>query len=313
VLRHARGAAPEFNLRMTMVDVATHPVYPLLVQFAADVLRRTNGAVAIKTYGAEQLGSQQNALTSMQTGIIDLVAHTSGFIETIYPTVAVLDLPYLFRNEAEAEEVLDGPIGRQLFDLLPSKGIVGLCWGTWGWRPVTHSARAVPEPGDIAGTKIRIQPGAIYAATYKALDATPTAIDVAEIYLSLSQHAVNAVDLPLISVIANKFYEVAKHVTLTNFVYNAGAVMASKRTMDRLPKQYQTALEEAALALAPVWRKTIAKTTDDAITYMKTQGCTVTAADQPAYAKALQPVYAQFRPVVGAELLDAILKQTGAA
>ena len=120
-----------------------------------------------------------------------------------------------------------GPTGQQLFDLFPAKGIYGLCWGHWGWRPVTHAAHAVAEPKDIAGSKVRIQPGAIYAATYKTLDAAPTVIDVSEVYLALSQHAVDAVEVPLISLIASKFYEVAKHITLTNFVYNAGAIMAS--------------------------------------------------------------------------------------
>ena len=312
VARHALGA-PQFHLKMTMADVTTNPIYALLVGFADDVRHRTNGAVDIKVYGAGQLGSQVNALTAMQTGIIDLVCHTTGFIETIYPTVAVLDLPYLFRDSGEAEKVLDGPVGKQLFDLFPAKGIVGLCWGHWGWRPVTHSARPVPEPKDIAGTKIRIQPGAIYASTYKTLNASPIVIDVSEVYLALSQHAVDAVEVPLISLIAGKFYEVAKHVTLTNFVYNAGAVMASQRTMNKLPKNYQEDLRAAALALTPTWRTTIAKKTDEAVTFVKAHGCTVTQPDQAAYAKALQPVYTQYRPIVGPKLLDSILKQTGRA
>ncbi len=313
VARHALGAGPAFKLKLTMADVSTHPLYGLLNQFAGDVLKRTDGAVSIKVYGAGQLGSQVNALTGMQTGIIDFVCHTTGFIETIYPKVAVLDLPYIFKTNAEAEKVLDGPVGQQLFALFPAKGIYGLCWGHWGWRPVTHTARAVPEPKDIAGTKIRIQPGAIYAATYKTLNATPIAIDVSELYLALSQHAVDALEVPLISLIASKFYEVAKHVSLTNFVYNAGAVMASKRTMDRLPEPHQKAIREAALALSPVWRKMITDKTQEATAFVKTQGCTVTDVNQAAYAEALRPVYAQYRPVVGADLVDAIVKQTQAA
>jgi tripartite ATP-independent transporter DctP family solute receptor len=313
VARHARGDAPVHHLKMTMADVSSHPIYGMLNDFSADVLKRTDGAVDIKVYGAGQLGSQGNALTGMQTGTLDLVCHTTGFIETIYPTVAVLDLPYLFKTSEEAEKVLDGPVGKQLFDLFPAKGIVGLCWGHWGWRPVTHAAHAVAEPKDIAGSKVRIQPGAIYAATYKTLDASPTVIDVSEVYLALSQHAVDAVEVPLISLIASKLYEVAKHITLTNFVYNAGAIMASKRTMDKLEPQFQTAIREAAVAAAPPWRKMMAQKTIEATEFLKTQGCTVTEADKPAYATALKPVYEQFRPIVGADLVDSIMKQTGSA
>jgi tripartite ATP-independent transporter DctP family solute receptor len=282
VARHARGDAPAHHLKMTMADVSSHPIYGMLNDFSADVLKRTAGAVEIKVYGAGQLGSQGNALTGMQTGTLDLVCHTTGFIETIYPTVAALDLPYLFKTSQEAEKVLDGPVGQQLFDLFPAKGIYGLCWGHWGWRPVTHAAHAVAEPKDIAGSKVRIQPGAIYAATYKTLDAAPTVIDVSEVYLALSQHAVDAVEVPLISLIASKFYEVAKHITLTNFVYNAGAIMASKRSMDKLPPQYQAAIRDAAVAAAPPWRTMMAQKTIEATEFLKTQGCSVTEADKAA-------------------------------
>jgi tripartite ATP-independent transporter DctP family solute receptor len=313
VARHARGDAPAHHLKMTMADVSSHPIYGMLNQLSADVLKRTNGAVEIKVYGAGQLGSQGNALTGMQTGTIDLVCHTTGFIETVYPTVAVLDLPYIFKTSQEAEKVLDGPVGRQLFEQFPAKGIYGLCWGHWGWRPVTHALRPVPAPKDIAGSKVRIQPGAIYAATYKTLDAAPTVIDVSEIYLALSQHAVDAVEVPLISLIASKLYEVAKHVSLTNFVYNAGAIMMSKRTMDKLPPQYQAAIRDAAQAVSQPWRTMMAQKTDEAIAFVKTQGCTVTEVDKAAYAAALKPVYDQFRPIVGAELVESIMKQTGGA
>jgi tripartite ATP-independent transporter DctP family solute receptor len=313
VARHARGDAPAHHLKMTMADVSTHPIYGMLTQFAADVLKRTDGAVDIKVYGAGQLGSQGNALTAMQTGTIDLVCHTTGFIETIYPTVAALDLPYIFKTSAEAEKVLDGPVGRQLFDQFPAKGIYGLCWGHWGWRPVTHVARPVPEPKDIAGSKVRIQPGAIFAATYKTLDAEPAVIDVSEVYLALSQHAVDAVEVPLISLIASKLYEVAKHVSLTNFVYNAGAIMASKRSLDKLSPPYQAAIREAAQAASAPWRTMMAQKTEEATAFVKTQGCSVTEVDKAAYAAALQPVYEQFRPVVGAELVDSIMKQAGGA
>jgi TRAP-type transport system periplasmic protein len=312
VLRHAIGA-PEVHLKMVMPDVVTSPVYPVLLGFAEDVLHRTNGAVKIKVYGGGQLGSEQNALTSMQTGIVDLVCHTSGFIETIYQTVAVLDLPYIFKTDAEAEKVLDGPVGQQLLDLFPAKGIIGLCWGCWGWRLVTSTKPPVPEPKDIQGLKIRIQPGAIYADTYKTLGAVPTVIDATEVYLALSEHAVDATEVPLISVIANKFYEIAKHVTETNFNYNPGVVMASKHTMERLDKNYQTAIRQAAVALSPVWRKQMAKASDEAVDVMKSKGCTFTPADEAAYTEALRPVYARYRPIVGADLLESIQKQTGRA
>jgi tripartite ATP-independent transporter DctP family solute receptor len=301
------------TMKMTLADTVASPVFPICQRFAANVKARTNGAADIQVYGAGQLGSQTNALTSLQTGIIDFVAHTTGYIETIFPQVSVLDLPFIFRDAPTAERVLDGPIGDELFKRFPDKGIYGLCWGHWGWRPVTTAAaHPVTHPSDMNGIKIRIQPGAIYAETYRAVGAIPVAIDISEAYLAMSQGAVQAVELPLISMVANKFQEVVKTTTNTNFVYNAGALMVSKRKFDSLPADQQKAIREAAHDMSLDWRKSVAEATLQAGVVMKAAGVTQADADIPAYVEATRPIYDKFRPVIGPELVDAVLKQTGA-
>jgi tripartite ATP-independent transporter DctP family solute receptor len=300
-------------MKMTLADTVASPVFAISQRFAANVKQRTNGALDIQVYGAGQLGSQTNALTSLQTGIIDFVAHTTGYIETIFPQVSVLDLPFVFRDAATAERVLDGPVGEQLFQQFPTRGIYGLCWGHWGWRPVsTAAAHPVTHPAEMKDIKIRIQPGAIYAETYRAVGAVPVAIDISEAYLAMSQGAVGAVELPFISMVANKFQEVVKVTTETNFVYNAGALMVGKRRFDGLPAEQQSAIREAAHDMSLDWRKSVAAATVQAQGVMQAAGATVAEADIPAYVEATRPIYDKFRPIIGAELVDAVLKQTGA-
>jgi tripartite ATP-independent transporter DctP family solute receptor len=300
-------------MKMTLADTVASPVFAICQRFAANVKQRTNGAIDIAVYGAGQLGSQTNALTSLQTGIIDFVAHTSGFIETIFPRVSVLDLPFIFRDAATAERVLDGPVGDQLLAQFPERGMYGLCWGHWGWRPVsTAVAHPVPNPADLNGVKIRLQPGAIYAETYRLLGAIPVSIDISEAYLAMSQGAVQAVELPFISMVANKFQEVVKTTTNTNFVYNPGALLVGKRRFDALPTDQQAAIRAAAHDMSIDWRKSVAEATDQAAGVLKGAGVSFAEADIPAYIKATRPIYDKFRPIIGADLVDQVLKQTGA-
>lgn len=311
IIGTARAATRQ--MKMTLADTVASPVFPICQRFADNVKKRTNGAIDIHVYGAGQLGSQTNALTSLQTGIIDFVAHTTGYIDTIIPQASVLDLPFVFRDSATAERVLDGSIGRELFDHFPERGIYGLCWGHWGWRPVsTAAATPMTHPDDMKGLKIRVQPGAIYAETYRIVGAVPVAIDLSEAYLAMSQGAVGAVELPFISMVANKYQEVVKTVTETNFVYNAGALMVGKNRMDGLPPEQQKAIREAAADMSIDWRKTVAEATTSATGVMKAAGVAIVQPDIDAYVKATRPIYDQFRPTIGADLVDAILKQTGA-
>src|SRR5215467_13464777 len=163
------AAAPTHTLKLTFADTQSHPLYDVLKRFSEDVSKRTSGAIEIQVFSIGQLGSGTNILTGLQTGIIDFCAHTSGFIDTIFPKFQVLDLPFLFPDVTSAEKLLDGPIGAKLIDRLPTKGIYGLGWGHWGWRVVSTIDRKAPEPADMKGLKIRVQPGAIFAATFKVL------------------------------------------------------------------------------------------------------------------------------------------------
>lgn len=301
-------------LKMTLADTVSNPVYDVCMKFAADVRERTKGSLDIQVYGAGQLGSQVNALTGMQTGIIDFVAHTTGYMDTIWPRCAVLDLPYIFRDGAMAAKVLDGPVGEELFKAFPARGVYGLCWGHWGWRPCsTTLTKPLTEPADMQGLKIRIQPGAIFAESFKQVGAIPVAIDISEVYVAMSQGAVQAIETPMISMVANKMQEIVKVVNQTNFVYNAGALMVSKRRFDSFKPEQQTAVREAAKAMAVYWRTDIATATEKAGATMKAAGVQIADVDTAAYAKALKPIYDKFRPVIGDDLLNAVLKQTGAA
>ena len=300
-------------LKLTLADTVASPVYAIAQRFAANLKDKSGGTIDVHVYGAGQLGSQANALTSLQTGIVDFVIHTNGYMENIFPRLAVLDLPFLFRDTAAAERLLDGPVGEELFKPFPERGIYGLCWGHWGWRPVsTTSPAALTKPGDMAGVKIRIQPGAIYAETYKTLGAIPVAVDISEVYLALSQGAVGAIELPLISMVANKMQEVVKHTNDLKMVYNAGALMVSKRRFDGFTAEQQSAVRTCARELSADWRMSVAAATEQAAGTLQAAGVTIGPVDAAAYVAATKPIYDQFRPVIGDELMDQVLKQVAA-
>ena len=307
--REGFAQAPAHVLKLTMADTRNHPLYQVLLRFADDVKKKTNGAVEVQVYGTGELGSQLNILTGLQTGIIDLCAHTSGFIDTLFPQFQVMDLPFLFPDLTSAEKVLDGPVGKQLASLMPSKGIYALTYGHWGWRVTSTIDRKVPEPTDMKGLKIRVQPGPIFAAMYRALGANPIAIDFSEIYLALSQRAIEAIETPIISLPAAKHYEVVKVVNLTNHVYNSGVLMVSKRKFDSMPKDLQEGLRAASVEMTPDWRKTMAEKTTETTAFLKEKGLTFVDVDRAAYRKQTHSVYDEFRPIIGAELFDTVIKQ----
>jgi tripartite ATP-independent transporter DctP family solute receptor len=311
--REGFAQTPAQTLKLTFADTRNHPLYQVLLRFAENVKKKTNGAIEVQVFSTGELGSQTNILTGLQTGIIDLCAHTSGYIDTLIPQFQVMDLPFLFPDLATAEKVLDGPVGKQLADLMPPKGIYGLSYGYWGWRVTSTIDRKVPKPDDMKGLKIRVQPGPIFAAMFRALGANPIAIDYSEIYLALSQHTIEAIETPIIALPSAKHYEVVKTINLTNHVYNAGVMMVSKRKFDSLPANVQESLRAASHELTTDWRRTMVEKTDETSKLLKDKGLTINEVDRAAYRKQTDGVYKEFRDIIGGELVDAVMKQAGSA
>lgn len=306
----ARGAEP-ITLKLASIDTPISPNQTICERFAELVSQKTGGAIKLQIFAVGQLGTLQNIMSGLQTGIIDFATHTAGFLESFFPRVQLIDLPFLCRDVATAEKLLDGPIGQKLFDDMPAKGMLGLTWGHYGLRVVETTDRPVRQPADLAGVKIRVQPGAVFAASFKALGAIPIVLDISELYIALSQRTVGGFELPFVALLASKLYEVSKFVGVTNHVYNAMALIASKGKFEALDKSHQSAIREAAAELQPFWRKLIAEKTVEARAAVAAKGMTIDETDYEAFRRAMTPVYAEFRDNIGGDLLDAAIKMSG--
>lgn len=311
-VRQARAAGQPVVLKLAHPDTPIHPSQTIATRIAQLVDERTGGSVKIRVFAGGQLGSEVNIVSGLTTGIVDLAMHTTGFLESFFPRIQAIDLPFLFRDAASAERLLDGPIGQQLLQEMQTRGIYGLTWGHYGWRETETNTHAIRVPQDMSGLKLRIQPGAVFAAMFKAVGAVPIVIDLAELYIALSQGTVNGYELPFLAVISTKLVEVTKYVALTNHVYNGGAFMASKLRFDSLTPKEREVIRDTVKEIQPVWRKLVADKSLENRKNCEERGLAVNEIDYPAFRKAMQPVYAEFRPKIGAEFADRVIKEASA-
>jgi TRAP-type transport system periplasmic protein len=291
-----RANAAPIQLKLATADTMNDTSYEVGQRFGAEIAKRTGNKYDVQLFVGGALGSTVNLANSLQTGIIDCAILTSGYLESIVPTVQVIDLPFIFKDEATAQAMLDGELGKRLFADMGTRGVKGLAWGWYGWRQMEISERAVRSPDDMRGLKIRIQPGPVFAAMFRALGAIPVPLDGSEVYLGLSQHTVGGVEFPLPTAVTFKVYEVTKYLALTRHSYNAGALMVSNARWNQLSPEEQVAFQESATAVLPFWRTTIAKRSDDALTFLQAHGMQVTNPDFKAFQDKMKTVYDQFSP-----------------
>ena len=194
---------------------------------------------------------------------------------------------------------------------IESKGIVGLGWGSGGFKEIETSTKAVAAPEDLKGLRIRIPNGAIYVATYQALGAIPVPIDVSETFTALTQKTVDGMDVNLDVVATGKYFTVVKHIALSHHVLSVLPLMMSKRKYDALGAPLQKILREEAHAAVLAWRERIGRETATTIAFLKSNGVAFTDIQYPAFKKAVEPVYATLQSKLGGDMLQRVSRAAG--
>jgi tripartite ATP-independent transporter DctP family solute receptor len=224
----------------------------------------------------------------------------SNVAANIVPELGLLDAPFLFRDAPHARAVLDGPIGTEYAGLMRPKGMIVLAWAENGLRHVTAN-RPIRKPDDLRGLRIRVPQSEVMVQAFKALGASPEALPFPELYEALRTGRFEAEENPVPTIVAAKFAEVQKCLSLTGHVYSAAFFIASPDLLDDLKDDQRAALTNCAKAGAAASRETGSKGERDGIDALKAEGMTIVAdVDRASLAAAAKPA------------LDAAAKQLGA-
>src|SRR6195952_5859024 len=133
-----------------------YPTVTAVEEMGKKLSAATDGRLSVQMYASMQLGGEKEAIEQAQIGAIALARVSVGALGPVVNDLNVLNLPFLFRDTAHAQKVLDGPIGQELLDKVtnsPTAGIVGLCWMDAGARNLYETKRPIRNIGDGKGLK----------------------------------------------------------------------------------------------------------------------------------------------------------------
>jgi TRAP-type transport system periplasmic protein len=203
--------------------------------------------------------------------------------------------------------VLDGPIGQDMLKEFEPKGFKALAWGENGVRHMTNSKRSVNSPDDLKGLKMRTMENPVHVAAYKGFGIVTTPMAFPEVFTALQQGTVDGQENPLSVIMAAKFDQVQKHLSLTGHVYSPAIFLMSKGAFDKLSAADQTAFLEAAKEGAKVGRARVDEDDIKGVAELRSKGMTVVEnVDKSKFIAALAPVNAEFEKQFGKANIDRI-------
>lgn len=288
------SAAKKIVLKFGGVNNTSHPcIRAINEKFTPVVRERSNGRVEVQVFDNSQLGGERDLMEQLQTGVLQM-SYISPILGAIDPAINVIDLPFLFHDDAHVDEVIDGPIGANLLQGLPAKGLVPLGYFENGFRVVSNSKRPVNALGDLAGLKIRTPEAPISVAIFKALGANVTPLSFAELYSALQQQVVDGQENAYNTLTSSRFFEVQKYVTETNHMWGCFVILASAKWWNTLDQETKDAVAEGAKQASRYQRDIFREQTAASKKQCLDAGLTVSTPDLAEFRKATQPVYDDF-------------------
>jgi len=178
-------------IRFGHLNNADHPV-----SFGVKRFAESGGKMKVQEFPASQFGNEMQQQSALQGGVQQMSAPATTSLAGIVKEFGLIDFPFAVANFAQADALLDGPLGQTLLSKLPEKGLVALGYWDLGFRNVTNSKRPIAKPEDLEGLKIRVIPNPVFLETFKAFKANPVPMPFAELYGALEAKAVDGQENP---------------------------------------------------------------------------------------------------------------------
>jgi len=293
------AAAPQMVLRLGETHVADYPTTRGDLEFSRLVEERTGGRIRIEVYHGKQLGEEKAVIEQVQFGAIDFTRVSISPLAAFAPAFDALQMPYLYRDEDHMWKVLNGPIGEEFLNGLEPADFVGLCWYDSGARNFYNSRREIKSVADLKGLKIRVQESKLMMGLVSALGAVPTPMPFGEVYSALQTGVIDGAENNWPSYFSTSHYEVAKYFTLDGHTRVPEILIASKITMDKLSKEDQDIIRQAAKDSMPyqikLWKE-YEKVSEEKVTSAGSIITHLSPEAVSAFQKAMEPLYGELKP-----------------
>lgn len=275
--------------------------------FAACANTALGDKAEVQTFGASQLGKDQELLQKLKLGQVQF-ALPSSVMSSVADVFGVFEMPYIIKDREHMKRV-QAELGDTFQEAAQAQGYRIIGYFENGFRHITNNERAINVPEDLAGIKLRTPKGAWRVKMFQQYGANPTPMSFSEVFTALQTGVIDGQENPYAQIASAKFQEVQKYLSITGHVYTPGYVLVSDSHFSSLPEDVQTALTDCGDSTQAFVYETAAALEEELLQVIKDAGVEVNEADKDAFIAASAPIFEEFASSVdgGKELIDTVL------
>ncbi len=229
-------------LKATDVHPLGYPTVEAVVQMGKKLEAATSGRLSIQMFPAMQLGGEKEMIEQAQVGALAIARISVGPMGPLVPELNVFNLPFMFRDDAHMEKVIDGEIGDEMLKKLsdhPTAGLIGLCWMNAGTRNVYNSKKPITTVEDLKGLKIRMMGNPVFVDTMNSLGGNGVAMGFDQLINGMQTGVVDGAENNYPTYESGQHYRYAKYYSKTGHLMIPEILVFSKRTWGTLSKEDQ--------------------------------------------------------------------------
>jgi len=221
IFSYANVFAADVKLTWSSISVPGDAHTEAMKVFKEEVENLSAGHITADLYVAGQIYTQEAELAACREGTLDMAYFSGSWLAEFVPYLSMLGAVYTFSGYNHMTKVLNGEIGKKIFEEVAQKtGVRPLAAFYLGTRELNLVEKIGPvrTPEDMKGVKLRTPASPTWIALGKALGGSPTPMSFGEVYTGLLTGAIEGQDNPLPTDKNAKFYEVTKYIILTDHV-----------------------------------------------------------------------------------------------
>ena len=268
-----------------------HSVHFAMVYMAERLREHSGGTLDIEIYPSSQLGSERECLELLQIGSLDITKTSAAVVENFAPSMKILGLPYLFKDDAHEKAILNGPIGKELLLSSTDYFLRGLCYYDAGSRSFYSIDKQITEPADLDGMKIRVMNSNTAIQFIRALGGSATPISWGELYTALQQGVVDGAENNPPSFYLSRHYEVCKYYTLDEHTAVPDVLLISEHTWKKLTEEQREWVQLAATESAVHQRDLWQQSEREALEAVKAAGVEILKPDKTLFSDKTSELY----------------------
>ena len=276
----AKEVKKEVKIKITNMLPADHPETKSLYKFKELAESRSKQAIKVEVYPNNQLGGPETYIDSMRMGNLEMAVPGTE-MAVHQPLVAIVEMPFLFRDWDHVRKVLNDPeiTAKMAEGIVDKVQVRNLGFNPVAFRQITSRA-PITKMADFKGMRLRTPNIPFYIEFAKAVGANPVALPITELFTALDSKVVDGQENPYATIQLMKLYEVQKYILESRHMFTGHGYYINEKFYQTLSKENKDLVQAAVKDAIAYCYEVCIQGEKDAKDFLEKQGIKITVPDE---------------------------------